>query len=676
MTATATKNAKAESASNPWFRETLDSFGVALILAFLFRAFIAEAFVIPTGSMAPTLMGAHKDVTCSQCGFGYQSGASEEFNNETGGSGLNAVYETTCPICRFQQPIEMATDSNQKTFSGDRILVSKLAYIQGDPQRWQVIVFKNPTQARQNYIKRLVGIPNEVIHIEHGNVYTKKNGDSAFSIARKPAHIAAELLQPVNDTNHRASLLIDAGIPSPWQPDGPIPGTKFKPISTSAWNVTNSKESWSAELKTSSTVAAESEQINDYDWLRYYHNPMKPWQWYELIEKGKLTTEIAPRSSDLIADFSHYNASVSSDRSVLYAGAARSKNWSVRDDITFDREPIGLFVRPESSKINDRPYGRIEASTKQDGLHWVGDLACEFDVELASNEGIIAVDLVEAGTHYLLQYNVADGSIQLRAILENQSQAVFEANDGEPVKIATASTNVKGGSSVRIKYANIDDTLHVWLNDDLVEFTPSSRVVSPDALNLKEHRPRFSNTDSADAAPVGIAFSNGLTGKVTRARVYRDIYYTAVDNRVYRSPELRGELTDYPNLIGGLRASISEKNYEAFTKSLPPNVSERYLRDEYGNTQLLRDIFFSNPELWESSPLFESRGYVEFTMKEDQYLPMGDNSAKSLDGRLWGDEHFVHRDLLIGRAVLVFWPHHWNKPIPFWPNFQRFGIIR
>ena len=39
-------------------RETIESIVVALVLAFLFRTFEAEAFVIPTGSMAPTLMGA------------------------------------------------------------------------------------------------------------------------------------------------------------------------------------------------------------------------------------------------------------------------------------------------------------------------------------------------------------------------------------------------------------------------------------------------------------------------------------------------------------------------------------------------------------------------------------------------------------------------------------------
>ena len=47
-------------------RETIESIAIAFVLAFLFRTFEAEAFVIPTGSMAPTLMGRHKDVICPE----------------------------------------------------------------------------------------------------------------------------------------------------------------------------------------------------------------------------------------------------------------------------------------------------------------------------------------------------------------------------------------------------------------------------------------------------------------------------------------------------------------------------------------------------------------------------------------------------------------------------------
>src|SRR5882762_4594404 len=50
-------------------KETLESILVAFILAFIFRAFVVEAFVIPTGSMAPTLLGAHMRFRCEDCGY-------------------------------------------------------------------------------------------------------------------------------------------------------------------------------------------------------------------------------------------------------------------------------------------------------------------------------------------------------------------------------------------------------------------------------------------------------------------------------------------------------------------------------------------------------------------------------------------------------------------------------
>ena len=46
-------------------RETIEAVAIAFVLAFVFKTFEAEAFVIPTGSMAPTLYGRHKEVHCT-----------------------------------------------------------------------------------------------------------------------------------------------------------------------------------------------------------------------------------------------------------------------------------------------------------------------------------------------------------------------------------------------------------------------------------------------------------------------------------------------------------------------------------------------------------------------------------------------------------------------------------
>ena len=74
-------------------RDTVEAIVVAFILALVVRGFEAQAFVIPTGSMAPTLMGRHKEIACPQCGFVYAVNASEEVEL---GSASHSVYSGIC----------------------------------------------------------------------------------------------------------------------------------------------------------------------------------------------------------------------------------------------------------------------------------------------------------------------------------------------------------------------------------------------------------------------------------------------------------------------------------------------------------------------------------------------------------------------------------------------------
>src|SRR5215813_7542404 len=67
-------------------RESVESV-VVVVVAFLLWSFEAEGFVIPTGSMAPTLMGRHKDVTCPECGYVYTVNADRESEPDRSGRG-------------------------------------------------------------------------------------------------------------------------------------------------------------------------------------------------------------------------------------------------------------------------------------------------------------------------------------------------------------------------------------------------------------------------------------------------------------------------------------------------------------------------------------------------------------------------------------------------------------
>ena len=99
----------------------------------------------------------------------------------------------------------------------------------------------------------------------------------------------------------------------------------------------------------------------------------------------------------------------------------------------------------------------------------------------------------------------------------------------------------------------------------------------------------------------------------------------------------------------------------------------------------------ATPSMWDRTDLFDRRRQdVTFQLGADQFFPMGDNSPASKDARIWSDrvwsedlhayEHFpppyVERRLLTGKALMVYWPHAWRRPLPFTPNVERMGLIR
>ncbi len=173
---------------------TLEWLITAFALAFVFRAFVMEAFRIPTGSMADTLLGAHYRLRCTQCGYRYSYGKNDY------GSKRNVMMRrfegqeiSRCPSCGyFQRTSVAAAPSN-----GDRILVLKCIYQFVEPRQWDVVVFKNPLNPSENYIKRLIGRPNEQIEIIDGDIYIDGR------ISRKPVKVQQELWKPVYDNDYQ-----------------------------------------------------------------------------------------------------------------------------------------------------------------------------------------------------------------------------------------------------------------------------------------------------------------------------------------------------------------------------------------------------------------------------------------------------------------------------------------
>ena len=154
---------------------------IALILAFVFRTFIMEAFQIPTGSMAETLRGKHYHLRCLACGYKYDLGSDE--------------VSLGTPKCS-SSPYVPDEEIKERASNGDRILVLKCIYEFVEPKRWDVVVFKYPVHPEDNYIKRMIALPGETVELIDGDVYI--NGQ----IARKPAKVQDELFNCVFDNDY------------------------------------------------------------------------------------------------------------------------------------------------------------------------------------------------------------------------------------------------------------------------------------------------------------------------------------------------------------------------------------------------------------------------------------------------------------------------------------------
>ncbi|MFQ5451422.1 MAG: signal peptidase I [Nitrospinaceae bacterium] len=114
------------------FREYVEAIVIALLLALFIRTFVLQAFKIPSGSMKPTLqIGDH--ILVSKFAYGIH------IPNEI-------------PII------------NVKLFP-DIILFSK------NPKRGDIVVFKFPKDETRDFIKRVIGLPGDLLQVRSQRVY-------------------------------------------------------------------------------------------------------------------------------------------------------------------------------------------------------------------------------------------------------------------------------------------------------------------------------------------------------------------------------------------------------------------------------------------------------------------------------------------------------------------------
>jgi signal peptidase I len=461
------------------FREVVETIVFVTVLVLLLKTFVAEAFVIPTGSMAETLLGYRRIVTCPDCGIEFPVNCSEEVAPQRGNK--VPVEGCTCPNCAFHdvwirngQPVENPPAPG----SGDRVLVAKWPW--QEFTRWAVVVFKYPQEPQKsyeplNYIKRCIGLPGETIAINHGDLfvnrgtinyaeqdqpareperwrkpYTYANAQVAqqafvsgqFDILRKPPAQMLAMRRLVFDNDFQPRSLVGI-VPPRWSGEA-------------GWQVNDAKR------PTEFRRAGGGEAV---EWLRYQN---------------------------------------------LVVNHAKG-----------DVPPAGRF-KPEFI-TNVMGYNSADSARMakgDEGRYWVGDLMLECEVETAGAGGRFVMELSKGKNRFGAEFDTATGECRL-----------LQRGPVEEKELARRPTTLRGPGRFAVRFANFDERLTVWVNDAL----PFGDGV--DADGDRSGRP----DDVNDKQPAGIGFA-GAGGTVRHLRLWRDTYYTAggfdPNHRAPGEPEL------------------------------------------------------------------------------------------------------------------------------------------
>lgn len=476
-------------------REIAETIVFVIMLVLLLKTFVAEAFVIPTGSMATTLYGDQKSVICPQCAIEFPVNCSSETTEDRP---REPVEGCTCPNCRYQ--ISFRQDGmNPSCRTGDRVMVAKFLYDLNfdEPERNDVVVFKFPREPLKNtsplnYIKRLIGKPGETIGIHGGDVfvypppddpnappltyadqprpeqpedlwqyeYMYVNNEEAvdlfrkgkFQIVRKsPAKLLA-MQRPVFDNDHQPKDLVKAGFAPRWAPemDNPeIPDEDFR-----------SKREKAA--KTDAWIAIDNNGFrhpqgrSDFDWLRYRH----------LVVERSANSGLSDRQPvlvrpELITDFLGYDS------------------W---------RTPFGTHSTPAPN--------------------WVGDLILECEVTLEQPKGEevakeMALELSRGPDRFRAVWNVINGDCNLIRVQGKNS-----------LKLNFRQTALKAPGTYRLRFANVDRRLTVWIDGTLI---------FGDGHDYDESKERGPTFNDLEPASIGV---RGAGVDVKKIKLWRDTYYT------------------------------------------------------------------------------------------------------------------------------------------------------
>lgn len=449
------------------FRELVESTVLLALAVLLFRSFVAEGYLISTGSMAPTLLGYHRRVECPACHLAFTRGAA--FDKSEGSvsiasadfeAGLDAYASTKCPNCGLEHINARSAPRNE----GDQLLVQKLTYEFRDPRRWEVVVFQNQDDPAQAYVKRVVGLPGESIRIQQGDVYA--NGH----IERKPFAVQRALRVLVSDYFH---------LPEDQDPDW-----------RQRWFTTSQSADWTLNRNTLSFRAASAGDAERRNWLLYEH-------W--IRNGGDHETRIPlPRWPVGLKqpDDPRFRYEAGELVCVGALSAFEKRSWLQKsDDPQFHQAIEFLYEQSHVAPVVDA-YGYNSWENRT--LYEQHDLMLSVTLENLHGSGRVEAQLT-------------DGAEVFAVVIDPAAQTIELLREGDEVSVWTQELSVNPQAEpLELDFSLFDQQVVVAVNGVPVH-EPVPYDVPPARRALRR--------------PVRIGAS-GVSFNVTSLKLFRDVYYT------------------------------------------------------------------------------------------------------------------------------------------------------
>lgn len=133
--------------------------GVSIAALFI-HTWVAMGLIVPVtvagSSMAPTLLGPRRVFRCQECRHDFDVGLDQ----------LPRGDEAFCPQCNERR----ATVLPKADRAGDRLIVDRTKFTWRSPRRWEVVVFRCPGNGTTLCVKRILGLPGEMVTLDDGDV--------------------------------------------------------------------------------------------------------------------------------------------------------------------------------------------------------------------------------------------------------------------------------------------------------------------------------------------------------------------------------------------------------------------------------------------------------------------------------------------------------------------------